>query len=149
MQKKRPTDALQKSARKPLTNDEQTILNEAAHIPDRDQVFSISHKQYPAPDPSVSEWEGDHEDEIKGERDFKHDAVDDLESVPGLSEGYVERQTRASTPTTVYPADERDVFFNLDDFELQDRAEALGIAGRAQMTRPELINALRESIGHI
>lgn len=146
--KKRMSKSMSKNNAKPLTADEKTILSDSAHIPDRDQIFGISHKQYPAPDPSVSEWEGDHEDQVKGERDFKHDTVYELESVSMISDGYIERQTSASTPTTVYPTDEHDVFFNLEDEELQERASALSIAGRTQMTRPELINALRAAIGH-
>jgi RNA polymerase-binding protein DksA len=69
--------------------DAKTIIDESAHIPDRDQVFSSSsHSVSTRPsgenDAHDDSWSGDLEDEVKGDRDSAGDAVDELAHLQGF-----------------------------------------------------------------
>jgi RNA polymerase-binding protein DksA len=69
--------------------DAKTIIDESAHIPDRDQVFSsssqpVSTRPSGENDAHDDSWSGDLEEEVKGDRDSAGDAVDELAHLQGL-----------------------------------------------------------------
>lgn len=125
-------------------DDVKTIIDESAHIPDRDQVFSSSsHPVSTRPsgenDAHDDSWSGDLEDEVKGDRDSAGDAVDELAHVQGLD--HVPKadelsQEGAAMPPESESAKEREVALpprHPPSAELQDGGADLLSGIRAQL----------------
>jgi hypothetical protein len=126
--------------------DASTILNDTAHTPDRDQSFAIDHKTFPSAKASIYDdsWEGDTEERMLGDRFSAKDALTEMEDIGRITEPQAKRQGPRETPTTAPRTDdeEKDISL-LNDDQLHALAEALSIAGRSQMRRTDLIEAIR------
>ena len=125
------------------------MSREAAHQPDRDQLFDRGHRSIPgnAAMSGITGWSGDTEDRVKGDRDFKHDAVDDLDSVSLISE--TNGPSSANPDRTAIGGSAIDVDFdNMPDTDLERWADTLGVAGRGEMTRHQLIEEIRTQLQH-
>lgn len=129
-------------------SDDEEIFAQTGHIPDRDQSFGVDHKEFPGTASPGAEYEGDYEEQIKGERDFTTDALDDLAKVGHLSRPVARPPSRSPTPAPMADnlGSELD---GLTDEELVSRARALGIPGRAQMSRTQLAQAVHEAAHHV
>lgn len=127
------------------SRDADTIAREMTHFPDRDQLFESGHKAIPPIEEDNEGWGGDAmEERVEGDRSFNTDAVDDLRRIEKLT-GPVEHKPRVEgRATKVGREGEIDGYGALDDQELRQRAEVLGLAGRQEMTRAQLIKALLE-----
>jgi hypothetical protein len=121
-----------------------TSIEDAAHIPDRDQMFGADTRLI-SPD-QTSGWSGDDEERIKGDRDFTHDATDDLAQVGMLSGTLREESAPAGAQPTPVRKRLDDDFDAADDKDLKRRATVLGISGRETMSRLQLINAIRRAM---
>jgi hypothetical protein len=135
-------------------DDRATILEETSHLPDRDQLFDPGQKVLPGSgtpptgDQWVDEdadWAEDLEERVVGDHTTAIDAVDELENAHESTRGFVPKSEAESDPTPV-PSAEDEELAQLSLGELTRRGAALGVAGRADMGRRQLIDAIRAAM---
>ncbi len=141
-----PYDAL--VAAEDAQSDDEEIFDGTGHIPDRDQAFGVDHKEFPGSASPGTEYEGDEEDAIKGDRDSNTDAFDALQHVGHLTRPEAREPGRSPTPAP-FARNRRNELEGLTDEELRDRARALSIPGRGRMSRMQLAQAVRDAAHHV
>jgi hypothetical protein len=134
-------------------DDRETILEETGHLPDRDQLFEDGQKTLPSSltPPTGDQWIDEDDDwaeavepEVVGSSDAGRDAVDDLEHALEDTRG-ARKLPAEEDKTPAVPAEGEDIE-RLSLAELTRRGAALGVAGRGEMGRHQLIAAIREAM---
>jgi hypothetical protein len=127
-------------------NDELTLINETAHIPDRDLLFHRKRNDLSRenPDSFGKNWGEDQEDMVKGDRDISQDTYGELEQVGHLHEPIIEQGSSDRDKIPAGKEFDGNWSEKYSDWQLLQLAEALGIPGRQRMTRHELIENIKE-----
>jgi hypothetical protein len=132
--------------------DQETIVEDVGTIPDRDQMFGVDHKSIPSGEVQDirSQWPGDREDDIKGDRtansyeeemDDKADTLHGVTEENSISDSLV--RLRSTQPFLAKPTGEPVNYESLSDADLQNHADVLGIPGRDSLSRMQLVQAIK------
>jgi len=143
MSKKTPSSS--SSTKKKLTQDQRTILDEVAHIPDRDQLFDTGGKTLP-PDPEAlydDSWDNDPNQRVNNDRSAGRNLVNALADPSPMRRPAGPEIRAADTPTPVERGGGDDRLSMLSDKRIHELSEAMAIPGRFAMNRFQLIEALR------
>ncbi|MGE0172601.1 MAG: hypothetical protein AB7T49_07450 [Oligoflexales bacterium] len=133
--------------------DQELIIEDVGGIPDRDQMFGVDHKTLPSGEVQNirTQWTGDRENEIKGEREsgpyqaeLAAKAKTLLGVTPDNSLGDSPIQLRSTRPFLAKPGGAPFDYEDFSDEELLDHADILGIPGRENMPRADLIRAIKD-----
>jgi hypothetical protein len=125
--------------------DQLTILEDVAHIPDRDQEFSVEGSSKSVAPHLADVWAGDLEQRVIGDRDLGLDAVDELRRVERITRSDGLEDIVASRAPMVSGGHEEMDLRDLSDAELLKQADALGIPDRATMNHHRLLAAVRSA----
>lgn len=133
------------------TLDEETIMNESAHIADRDQLFGVDHKSFPPNTDAIYDdsWTDDTEKHLNDDRSEGKDFVIALRDLTPGSRPVGPQPNANETPTAAVRTgeqEEADEFELMSDKKLRDLANAMAIPERTTMTRHQMIEAVR-SVG--
>lgn len=124
-----------------LSDDEKTMISEMATSPDRDQIFNESslgdarsNKQ------EIEGWSGDDEEQVKGDRNWRTDAANDIQDASNLfyQPNSSENMHHNSTAMDIDPDE-------LEDEELHMLADNLGIPDHRGLPRHQLVTLIRNT----
>ena len=137
-----------KKAANDITADEETILDESAHIADRDQLFGVDHKSFPPDTDSLYDdsWTDDTNRHLNDDRSEGKDFVNALRDLSPGSRPVGPMPNANETPTVAVRADNQedaDEFELMSDKTLKALANAMSIPARSKMTRSQMIEAVR------
>ena len=131
-----------------LTPDQETIEQEAGHFPDRDQEFRRADQGLP---PNLDRlyddsWETDPNERVNDDRSRGKDfvtALNDLDRTGHLNRPSTPLPSETDHMTAAHKAPYNDTMLEMDDKKLMKIADAISIPGRKEMTRHELLEAIR------
>ncbi len=132
-----------------LSEDQETIFEETAHMANRDDMALKGHTIVSGGSTADTDdsWSYERKDRLLGDSDYSSESVDtQLEAVGQITEEIHDPVTHHD-PTPAIPLDLRNEFDRFSDEDLLRMADVLGIPDRTNMVRPKLIERIRNYEG--